>query len=74
MFNHKEITVPNTARYEGLTGVYTVRLLPLHIDLEFGGAGQDANGQNRVGFRGDGHPEALRVGVTGIRHWPRVGS
>lgn len=24
MFNHKEITVPNTARYEGLTGVYTI--------------------------------------------------
>lgn len=26
--------------------------LPLPIDLEFGGAGQDANGQNRVGFEG----------------------
>ncbi|WP_328436435.1 YceI family protein [Streptomyces sp. NBC_00457] len=26
--------------------------VPLHIDLEFGGAGEDANGQNRVGFEG----------------------
>ncbi|WP_052424676.1 YceI family protein [Streptomyces fulvoviolaceus] len=26
--------------------------LPLHIDLEFGGAGQDSDGQNRVGFEG----------------------
>ncbi|MFE7837014.1 YceI family protein [Streptomyces sp. NPDC057474] len=26
--------------------------LPLRIDLEFGGAGQDADGQNRVGFEG----------------------
>lgn len=26
--------------------------LPVHIDLEFGGASQDAYGQNRVGFEG----------------------
>lgn len=26
--------------------------LPIRIDLEFGGAGQDADGQNRVGFEG----------------------
>ena len=26
--------------------------LPLHLDLGFGGAGQDADGQNRVGFEG----------------------
>ncbi|WP_171107969.1 MULTISPECIES: YceI family protein [unclassified Streptomyces] len=26
--------------------------LPLHIDLEFGGAGRDAQGRNRVGFEG----------------------
>jgi polyisoprenoid-binding protein YceI len=26
--------------------------LPLHIDLECGGASRDAHGQNRVGFEG----------------------
>ncbi|MEV5149473.1 YceI family protein [Streptomyces sp. NPDC052727] len=26
--------------------------LPVHIDLEFGGAGRDAQGRNRVGFEG----------------------
>ncbi|MER6158179.1 YceI family protein [Streptomyces sp. NPDC001868] len=40
----------------GMTGLLRIKdvELPLHLDLEFGGAGQDAEGQNRVGFEGSG--------------------
>ncbi|QFQ95052.1 YceI family protein [Streptomyces phaeolivaceus] len=38
-------------RMSGLLRIKDVEL-PLRIDLEFGGAGQDADGQNRVGFEG----------------------
>lgn len=38
-------------RLSGLLRIKDVEL-PLHIDLEFGGASQDGDGQNRVGFEG----------------------
>lgn len=48
--------------------------LSLHINLEFGGASRDAYRPNRVGFEGTATLQRSDWGLTGTRHWPRVGS
>lgn len=51
-------------RLEGYLRIKDVEL-PVHIDLEFGGASRDAYGQNRVGFEGTATLQRSDWGLDG---------